>query len=94
MSCTDAPIGAVVTPGGLQGARLRQGPPPAVQFRKIRSSFLLHALIIGEIGWVFGYICRVTDLEAEAVKAWSATTSYVATVRRRWALRRLTRNYM
>jgi hypothetical protein len=43
-------------PGGLQGARLWQGPPPVAQFRKIRSSFLLHALIIGEIGWVFGYI--------------------------------------
>ena len=63
LSCTGAPIGAVVMPGGLQGARLWQGPLPVAQFIKIRSSFLLHALIIGEIGWGFGYICRVTDLE-------------------------------
>jgi len=63
MSCTGAPIGAVVTLGGLRSARPRQVPPSVAKFRKIGPSFLLHALIIGEFGWAIGHICRVTDLE-------------------------------
>jgi hypothetical protein len=63
MSCTGAPTGAVVMPEGLRTTRLRQVPPSVAKFRKIRSSFLLHALIIGQFVWAIGYICRVTDLE-------------------------------
>ena len=63
VSCTGAPLDAVVTLGGLRSTRPRQVPPSVAKFRKIGFSFLLHALIIGEFGWAIGHICRVTDLE-------------------------------
>jgi hypothetical protein len=36
MSCTIAPIGVVVTPGGLRSARPRQVPPSVAKFWKVR----------------------------------------------------------